>query len=99
MPIAGLVMTLSCVEAARSALVDQIKDVSGVTVGPRVEAQLAVVLETETVREQRATWEVLSALPGVADIQLAYAHIDDSYRRDRDPKAPHRHPTGQEVLS
>jgi nitrate reductase NapAB chaperone NapD len=90
MPIAGLVVTLSCAGAARTALVEQIKEVPGVTLGPHKEARLAMVLETGTLHEQRATWEALSALPGVAGIQLAYAHIDDSNRRDEDPKATHR---------
>jgi len=87
MPIAGLVMTLSCAEASCDALLAQIEGVPGVTLGPRKETQVAMVLETGTVREQRAVWEELSGLPGVADIQLAYAHIDDTYRRDGDPKA------------
>ena len=89
MPIAGLVATLSCADAERAALVEQLAGVPGLTVGPRMDTRLAMVLETGTVREQRAVWEEISALPGVADIQLAYAHMDDSYRRDEDPKATH----------
>lgn len=85
MPIAGLVATLSCAGAERAALIEQLGDVPGVTVGPRKEGQIAMVLETGTVHEQRAVWAELSGIPGVADIQLAYAHIDDSYRQIRRP--------------
>ncbi len=97
MPVAGLVVTLSCAGAQRAALLEKLEGFPGVTVGPRNAAQLAMVLETGTIHAQRAAWEELSALPGVADIQLAYAHVDDSYQRDEDPKATHRQSTNRSI--
>ncbi len=94
MPIAGLVLTFSGTGADSDAVLRTLRGMPGLTLGPRKAGQLAVVLETATVRDQRAVWEELSATPGVAGIQLAYAHLEDPLETETDPK-----PTHQEVRS
>ena len=94
MPVAGLVLTLSCDGGARDALFETLRGMQGLTVGPRKGAQVALVLETATLREQRDVWDALSETPGVAGIQLAYAHLDENDHRDIEPG-----PNDQEVPS
>lgn len=82
MAICGIVITLDSPAAEHAASLQQRARAQGIalTLGNAAGARLPAVLETPAGDERPATvqqlFDALLALPGVAHVDLAYAHYD-----------------------
>ncbi len=87
MAICGLVITLEGDAPQRAATLARLADEPGITVGwPAAEdqevvaeaARVPAVLESEGKAEYLARWRRVAELSGVAHVDLAYVHYDES---------------------
>lgn len=82
MAICGIVITLEDPAAEHAATLQQRARAQGIaltlgdTAGPRLPAVLETPLDDERPATVRQLFDALLALPGVAHVDLAYAHYD-----------------------
>lgn len=74
MAISGLVLTIES-DAADDVLT-RLRGDDRLTVGERQGHRLPVVAETASAAADRALWEELGAIPGVARVDVASVHFD-----------------------
>ena len=89
-PISGLVIVLAEDEASRAEALSAIERDQRISVGPRRDRRLAVVVETDSSEEDREVWDQLQALPGVAWVELAFASFDTEPSAATSPAPCHR---------
>ena len=78
MPVIGLVIVLDGRDGAAPSALESIHMNKRFTVGTEVAAlRVPVVLETESHQESRRQLDFLDELPGVAMVEVAYAHFAD----------------------
>lgn len=75
MAISGLVVTLSEHDAAAAALLSLASD-PRLTLGERFGRRVALVAETRSAHEDRLLFDDLRGLPGVANVDVAFVHLD-----------------------
>lgn len=78
MPVVGLVVNLASDSRDAERALLQMQDADCLTLGPPpVPGRVPVVLEAETETESRQHLRWLSALPGVAQVQVVSADFSD----------------------
>lgn len=78
MPVVGLVFTLSEDRARRAEALGWLATDTRLTLGRMVQRKLPAVLDTPDVAADRAAWEALRALPGVAHVDVVFAALSDA---------------------
>ena len=92
MPVSGLVLTLKNDGAGSSAVLAELRAHGSITLGDRAGHRLPIVVDTPGSDEDRAVWEWLHTLPGIAFVELVCADMS----ADAGPAAPGMPPSGSE---
>lgn len=85
MPVSGLVLTLSREESCRREALSALYEHASIVIGERVAHRLPIVVDTPNSEEDRAIWEWLQKLPGVAFVNLVCTDATEDIENDCDP--------------
>ncbi|MHC4303426.1 MAG: chaperone NapD [Planctomycetota bacterium] len=78
MPISGLLITLDDDPNASETAISTLKADPRIDVGEQRGPYLPVVADTAGKQENQRLWDELHELPGVMNVNLVFAHVDDS---------------------
>lgn len=70
MPVSGLVLTLEADDERREGALAALRRCASIEVGERHGQRLPIVVDTESSDEDKAVWEWLRSLPGVAFVDV-----------------------------
>jgi len=79
--ISGLVAYLSADAALAAAALREIERQPQLEIGPREQTRLPLVLETTTSDETQTVTDWLKDLPGVAHVDVAFVHLEETTAR------------------
>lgn len=85
MPVSGLVLTLSREESCRQEAISALYEHASIVIGELVAHRLPIVVDTPNCEEDRAIWEWLLKLPGVAFVDLVCTDATEDIENDGDP--------------
>jgi nitrate reductase NapAB chaperone NapD len=77
MPVIGAVLHLDQDESRRQAALGFLKGHPGITLGEEVDRRLAVVMESDSRKEDKAVWEEVQAQTGVVFCSMVFADFSD----------------------
>lgn len=77
MPLSGLVITWDGPLDAHAASLAELRRHPAIEVGQLGDFQCAIVVDTTDPAEDRQVWDWLQALPGVAQVQIAFVGFDE----------------------
>ncbi len=75
MPISGLVVTAP--ESAHSTVLTELERRDSLTVGPATGPRIPVVVDSETVNDDRDMYFWIQSLPSVTQVEVAYLDFSD----------------------
>lgn len=76
MPVSGLVLTLETDDERCEGAFAALRRCASIEVGERHGRRLPIVVDTESSEKDKAVWEWLHSLPGVAFVDVVY--VDSS---------------------
>lgn len=77
MPISGLVVTFHSPVEQMSESVDALRAIPEVELGQAEGHKLAIVVDSFTSHRDRAIWDAVQQLPGIADVAIAMIAYDE----------------------
>jgi nitrate reductase NapAB chaperone NapD len=83
MPISGLLITLADDSNASKTVISTLTADPRIDVGEQRGPYLPVVADTEGRQENQHLWDELKELPGVINVNLVFADLDDSTEINR----------------
>jgi len=83
MSISGLLITLADDANAFEAAISTLRADPRIDVGDRRGPYLPVVTDTDGKQENQRLWDELKELPGVVNVNLVFADLDDSTETNR----------------
>ena len=78
MPVSGLVVTFSDDKLIGDQAFVAIENNSQISIGPREEKRMAIVLDTDSSLEDRILWDWLNALPGVLFVDVVFVGFENA---------------------
>lgn len=75
MPISGLVVTAP--ESAHDSVLSELGGHDSLTVGPATGPRIPVVVDSQTVNDDRDTYFWIQSLPSVTQVEVAYLDFSD----------------------
>lgn len=77
MPVIGAVLHLDSDQESRASALDFLGDHPKITLGERRLAQLPIVVESDTRKEDKAVWDEIEASPGITFASVVFADFSD----------------------
>ena len=78
MPVSGLVVTFSDDKLKSDQAFVAIEINSQISIGPRKEKRMAIVLDTDSSLEDRILWDWLTALPGILFVDVVFVGFENA---------------------
>lgn len=88
-PISGLVITFNSSVENHQETIDFLRGFSEIDIGPSGGSKLAIVVDSESKRQDQELWTAIRDRPGVIDLAVAMIAFDD------DNKIPSNNPIGK----